>query len=100
MAVDGKWDVTLNTPMGARPGTLELTAAGAALTGSFGGPQGAADLKDGKVDGDNVEFSVDVPSPMGQMNLQFSGKADGDKIGGNVQLGSFGQATWEGTRAS
>lgn len=100
MAVDGKWDVTLNTPMGARPGNLELTSSGSALTGTFGGPEGSNEIQDGKVDGDDAEWAVNIQSPMGPMNLQFKGTVDGDKISGTVQLGSFGQATFEGARAS
>lgn len=98
MAVDGKWNVTMNTPMGARPGTLELSAAGSVLSGSYGGPQGSVPFSDGKVDGNEVEWSVTVPSPMGQMNLAFKGAVDGDSISGTVQLGTFGQATFSGTR--
>ena len=33
------------------------------------------------------------------MKLEFTATVDGDKISGNVSLGSFGSATLEGTRA-
>ena len=98
MAVDGTWNVTVNTPMGARPGTLVLTSAGSALSGSYGGPQGSVPFADGKVDGNNVEWTVTVPGPMGQMALGFKGAVDGDSMSGTVQLGTFGQGTFSGTR--
>ncbi len=99
MAVDGTYNVTLKTPMGDRPATLNLTAAGAALTGSFSSERGAVDLQDGSADGDAVKFSMMFAGPMGEMKLDFAGKVDGDNIGGTVQFGAFGSGAWEGTRA-
>lgn len=100
MAVDGKYNVTLNSPMGARPATLELTAAGAALSGKWGGQQGSQEFSGGKVDGDNVEWAVTISGPMGQMELKFKGKVEGDNISGDVQFGNFGSGTFSGTRAT
>ncbi|HEU0094906.1 MAG TPA: hypothetical protein VFQ52_00520, partial [Rhizomicrobium sp.] len=34
MAVDGKWEIVINSPLGAQKATLDLTADGASLTGS------------------------------------------------------------------
>jgi hypothetical protein len=33
------------------------------------------------------------------ITLEFVAKVEGDKISGNVKLGSFGDATFEGTRS-
>jgi hypothetical protein len=99
MAVDGTWNVTLNTPMGSRNATLELTADGNDLSGKWGGQQGSQEFSGGKVDGDNVSWNVMMSGAMGQMELQFKGKVDGDNISGDVQFGSFGSGTFSGTRA-
>jgi hypothetical protein len=98
MSADGSWNVTMNTPMGAQKATLVLSTAGDKLTGQMKGAQGAMDLNDGKVDGDNVSWTANLTQPM-PIKLEFTGKVDGDKIGGSVKLGAFGNATWEGTRA-
>jgi hypothetical protein len=98
MSVDGNWNVTMNTPMGAQKATLSLKTAGGALTGQMKGAQGAMDLNDGKVDGNNVSWTANLTQPM-PIKLEFTGKVDGDKIGGSVKLGAFGNATWEGARA-
>ncbi len=99
MAVDGTYNITLKTPMGDRPAKLTLAAAGAGLTGTFGGEQGSTDLQEGSVSGDDVKFFTMFTGAMGEMKLDFSGKVDGDKIGGTVQFGAFGSGAWEGTRA-
>lgn len=96
--VDGTWNVTTNTPMGAQKGTLTLATDGDKLTGTISGAQGATDIQSGAVDGNDVSWKLDITSPM-PMTLEFSGSVDGDSISGNVKLGAFGNATFEGTRA-
>ena len=35
MSADGKWEISMNTPMGAQAGTLDLKEDGGALTGTM-----------------------------------------------------------------
>lgn len=98
MSADGTWNTTMNTPMGAQNGTLTLATDGGTLTGQLSGPQGAIDLTDGKVDGNNLSWKASITSPM-PMTLEFAATVDGDNISGNVKLGAFGNATFSGTRA-
>jgi hypothetical protein len=98
MSIDGTWAVTMTTPMGAQELTLTLATDGDKLTGAMKGPQGDLELSDGTVDGDNVAWNVAMTAPM-PMTLKFSGAVDGDKIAGNAELGTFGNAPFEGARA-
>ena len=98
MSADGTWNTTMNTPMGAQQGTLELATDGSSLTGKLGGPQGEIEIQDGTVDGDNLSWKADITSPMA-MTLEFTATVSGDEISGDVKLGSFGNATFTGTRA-
>ena len=98
MAVDGKWNITINSPMGAQQAELSLKADGSTLTGTQAGRQGSMDIADGKVDGNNVSWSISITSPM-PMTLEHSGTVDGDKISGNVKAGAFGSFPFSGTRA-
>lgn len=97
MSADGTWNMAMNTPMGAQSGTLELKTNGDILEGSMAGPQGTVALEDGKVDGDSLSWKITAA----QMNMviEFSATIDGDKMTGEAELGSFGKATLEGTRA-
>jgi len=97
MAVDGTWNVTVNSPMGAQKSTLNLKANGSSLTGSAQSPQGAQEIANGKVDGNNVSWQISITTPM-PMTLEFSGAVDGDKISGNVKAGAFGSFPFSGTR--
>ncbi|RFB03954.1 hypothetical protein [Parvularcula marina] len=99
MSFDGKYNVTIQTPMGAQQGTLELKQSGDDLTGSMiAGSGESAEIKNGKVNGDSASWDVDISSPM-PMTLSFEATKAGDNLGGSVTLGAFGQSTFEGVPA-
>lgn len=98
MSADGDWKVTMNSPMGSQEATLTLKADGSSLSGKIVGPQGTQEFDGGSVDGDQLAWKVSLTQPM-PMNLEFSAKVDGDAIRGDVKLGAFGNATFEGQRA-
>ncbi|HEY5347312.1 MAG TPA: hypothetical protein VIJ72_03895 [Rhizomicrobium sp.] len=98
MAVDGKWEIVVNSPMGAQKATLDLKADGASLTGTQVAPQGSMAIANGKVDGNNVSWSTAITSPM-PMTLEFAGTVEGDAISGKVKAGAFGSFPFSGNRA-
>lgn len=97
MAVDGKWEITINSPMGAVKATLVLATDGSTLTGSQQAAQGSGPLENGKVDGNNLTWSAKISSPM-PMTLDFAGAVDGDKLSGSVKAGAFGSFPFTGNR--
>jgi hypothetical protein len=97
MAVDGTWNISIETPIGTRQATLNIAAAGSALTGTQGADGNTTSITDGKVDGDKVSWKVAITNPM-PMTLEFSGTVDGDKISGNANAGAFGALPFSGTR--
>jgi hypothetical protein len=99
MSIDGKWNVTVNSPMGAQKSELTFKADGGTLTGSGTGQGGASqDIADGKVDGNNVSWKVSITTPF-PMTLEFAGTVAGDNLTGNVKAGNFGSFAFTGTRA-
>lgn len=98
MAVDGKWDVVVKTPMGDQTSTLTLKQDGDALTGEMSGDQGTTPIENGRVEGDTLKWDAKVTSPM-PITLEFEGKEEGENLSGNVKLGAFGTSTFSGTPA-
>ena len=98
MSADGTWNVTLNTPMGAQAGTLELATDGNTLTGTMSGPQGSMELENGTADGDSLSWMVNMTQPM-PVAIEATATIDGDEISGEAKLGAFGTATFSGSRA-
>lgn len=99
MAVDGKWEIVINSPMGAQKATLELATSGGSLTGTQSAAQGSGPLENGKVDGNTLTWSAKISSPM-PMTLDFTGTVDGDKLSGSVKAGSFGSFPFTGGRTA
>lgn len=96
---DGVWETVTNTPMGQQKATMTLSTDGDVLTGTLAGQQGTITIKEGRVNGDQLSWKADISSPM-PMTLSFTATVDGDAISGNVALGAFGNASFEGKRAS
>ena len=72
--VDGKWTGTMSTPGGDFPITRNFRADGASLTGRMSGQdKNQIPIKDGKIDGNNISFSVAIDMGGIQMNLDHKG---------------------------
>lgn len=98
MAVDGTYKADMDSPMGTESFTLTLKTDGNSLSGSTVSSQGTQEFDSGTVDGNEFAFSIDFNGPTGQMQLDFQGAVNGDEISGQVQLGSYGPATFKGSR--
>lgn len=98
MAIDGKWNITIKTPMGDQNATLTLKQDGSALTGDMSGAAGVTPIENGKVEGDTASWDAKVTSPM-PITLSFTGKVEGGNISGSVKLGAFGTSTFSGAAA-
>ena len=97
MALSGKYNVTINTPMGKQEGVLTLEEAGGALSGTMEQGGDSTPIKNGRVEGDTAMWDVDVTKPM-PLTLSFEGKEAGDIMNGTVKLGAFGNAPFEAHR--
>jgi hypothetical protein len=59
--VDGKWSGPIDTPNGPVTVTYVFKAEGTKLTGTTTGPDGSPlTIKEGKLDGNKVAFSLDI----------------------------------------
>ena len=96
MAIDGTWNLKLQTPMGERPVTVRLDATDGALGGAMAGE--TAILPGGTTDGTTATWSVMFSGAAGEMKLDFEGMVDGETLSGTVQFGGFGTGTFEGER--
>ena len=84
MAVDGNWNLTMTTPMGERQATLTLLSSGGTLTGTQGADGNTAEIFDGTISGDAVNWKVSITNPM-PLTLEFIGKVSGDSMSGEMR---------------
>jgi hypothetical protein len=61
---------------------------------SMTGPQGTPMTGEGTFKENAVQWSVIINTPQGDFTLLFKGKAEGEKMSGELDMGDFGTATW------
>ena len=83
--VSGTWKGSFDYNGTAVPLTFDMKADGASLTGSVTGlPTPKVDIKDGKIDGDDLSFWVGIEFQGNPIKLVVKGKVAGDEIKFNI----------------
>jgi hypothetical protein len=79
--VDGKWTGSVSTPNGDFPQAFTFKADGANLTGSMTGIDGMEiAIKDGKIDGNTLTFSVSLDFGGMPFMLSYKGVLSGEEM--------------------
>jgi opacity protein-like surface antigen len=79
--VDGKWTGSVSTPNGDFPVSFNFMADGANLNGSMAGPDGGdIAIKDGKIDGANISFWLNIDMGGNALKLTYKGVVASDQI--------------------
>jgi len=96
--VDGKWNCTVESPMGEQEFVLTVVSDGDRFTGSAVGNIGSKDIPDGSVEGDTLRWTMQVSKPM-PLTLSCKATIAGDTLEGKVKAGIFGSFPIAGSRA-
>jgi len=94
--VQGKWQITINTPMGEKSGVLELQVSGKTLTGSLSDADHHVAISNGKIEGNKLSWQAKITKPM-HLNFKFTAVVEEDRISGAARH-LLGSATFSGTR--
>ncbi|HZE43551.1 MAG TPA: hypothetical protein VE058_07200 [Steroidobacteraceae bacterium] len=95
--VTGTWIMAVETGAGSGSPTFILVQKGEALSGSYKGQLGEAQVT-GTVKGDEVTIEYKVEGPGGTLAVKYSGKTDGKIMSGKVSLGQLGEGTFTGKK--
>jgi hypothetical protein len=95
--VTGTWIMAVETSAGSGSPTFVLVQKGDALSGTYKGQLGEAQVT-GTVKGDDVTIEYKVDGQAGSLAVKYSGKTDGKKMSGKVSLGQLGEGTFTGTK--
>jgi hypothetical protein len=95
--VTGTWIMAVQTSAGSGSPTFILVQNGEALSGSYKGQLGEAQVA-GTVKGDDVTIEYKVDAQGQSLAVKYSGKTDGKTMSGKVSLGQFGDGTFTGTK--
>jgi hypothetical protein len=79
--INGKWTSEFDSQIGRQSYTFDFKVDGTALTGKATHNQrGATEIKEGKVNGDEI-FFVELANIQGQeLRIEYRGKVSGDEI--------------------
>jgi hypothetical protein len=95
--LSGKWNAEYTTPNGeTRQNTFTFQVDGDTLTGTVSSPRGESKIEDGKVNGDEIAFSVTRNRGGTDVKFLYKGKVSGDEIKFTVTVGQ-GDRTFEMT---
>ena len=78
--VEGKYSITMKTPLGVQKGVVTLNVNGDSLSGVFKALGTANNFNDGKVSGNNFTFSGRLRTMIGSISYVVEGAIDGDNI--------------------
>ena len=95
--VAGRWDAVVEYPRGKANHVLMFEQNGETLTGTHQGEIVAGDLR-GTVQGNDLHFSANHRIQGTSLHFAFHGKAEGDTMAGDVDLGEYGGAKFTAER--
>ena len=101
--VAGTWKATAEGPNGSMERTFVFQVEGTKLTGeTTSSMMGKSTISDGKVDGDNLSFTITVKFQDNEMKLNYKGKVTGKEIQFTTEMvGGGGQSIeWHGKKVS
>ena len=78
--VSGTWKASLETPNGTFETTFTFKVDGARLTGKVASQMGESEISDGKIDGDDVSFTVVRNFQGNEFKLNYKGKVSGSEM--------------------
>lgn len=96
--LSGEWRIRIEFSQGEGEHTATLEQQGGELGGVHRGWKTEGEVR-GTVEGDRVRFRSSHPIEGTRIGYQFTGKALGDKMSGEVDLGEYGKARWTAARA-
>ena len=97
MAVDGSYQIEMDTPMGKQKAVLILKANGNTLSGTADTPLGKKDFT-GTIKGNVIAWKTEVEGPVGTINLEFTCAVSGCDISGKAKAGVLGSFPFRGKK--
>lgn len=102
--VSGNWKATAEGPNGAMERTFAFKVDGAKLTGeTVSSMMGKSVIENGKVEGDQISFTITIKFQDNEMKMNYKGKLAGDtlKLTAERAGGDGGQSIeWTAKRGS
>jgi hypothetical protein len=96
--LSGVWEITMQTPQGEMKMDATFVQKDDAFKVTMPSPMGDEMKGEGKVKGNEVQWTMNISTPNGDLQLGFKAKVDGEKMTGEIQMGDFGTSTFSGAK--
>gem|GEM_PF-996516 len=80
--VPGTYDISSESPMGVMKSVLIINKDG---TGSLDGMMGKIEFSEATISDESFDFTVTAETPMGHMDMTYTGVVNGDDISGEIE---------------
>lgn len=95
----GRWDATIDTPMGKMAVVFNITEDQDGIGGSASNDSETVAIQGAVADGDRLTWTQAVTKPM-KLTLKFDVTVDGDTMAGTAKAGIFPASKLRGSRSS
>lgn len=90
--ITGTWKGTAQTPNGPAERTFNFKVDGNKLIGDTTSDMfGKSTIEDGKIDGDNISFTIAISFQGNEARVNYKGKVKGDRIDFTVEVPAVNQ---------
>ncbi|HEY0372871.1 MAG TPA: amidohydrolase family protein [Thermoanaerobaculia bacterium] len=98
--IDGTWALSVRAPQGTVAIQMTLRAENGRVTGTFSGDRGSGEIRNGTLDGTNVELTIsaNAQNEAEASDWLFRGTLDGDAMSGTVTT-TIGNFEFSGSRS-
>lgn len=97
MVESGVFNTTIVTPMGPQKTRFTVNVDGDSWTGSNAGPMGETPIRDGRIEGNRLLWTMTMTQPF-EVDLEGDALVEGNVIKGKIKAGAFGTFTLDGVR--
>jgi hypothetical protein len=98
--INGTWKATAEGPNGSMERTFVFKVEGNKLSGETTSSMlGKSTITDGKVDGDNLSFTITAKLEDNELKITYKGKVIGDEIQLTSDAGSGQTFEWKGKKS-
>jgi hypothetical protein len=96
--ITGDWDLTINSPQGARTSLVSLKQDGEKVTGMFKSQAGELPIE-GTITGAELKLAFTINFQGQPLPITMSGTVDGASMGGKADFGGFAEGDFSAKRA-
>ncbi|HIG43353.1 MAG TPA: hypothetical protein EYQ14_22855 [Gammaproteobacteria bacterium] len=83
-SIVGTWALEVSSPRGVQHPTLMVAGDKDTYHGVLTGQRGEVVIKEIQVEGNTFSFPLKVPTPMGKLELHYSGQIDANLLQGKI----------------